>query len=673
MTREFVYASPAPIRIWKFTIRFPPVGPVLAVLSHFILAIVLSFYGLTPYDQWNWEDLGYKLGWVSIAQLPLIFLLAGKRNLIGYVTGFSYERLNWFHRWAARTLWVTTSIHMLFWFIDWARYDYIKIKITTDSITKHGIIAWSFLTMIMLVSFVPLRRLNYEIFLVSHIVLFIGFTVGVYLHATPEVKIWVWVSIALYVADRFFRSAAMLLNNLAILHPWLWKANRCNHTLWANHATLTPLPGDVTRISIDKPVMSWTPGQHAFLACHTIAPFQSHPFTITSIPSDGKLEFLVRAQKGGTRRFLDHARRHYHLLPTTNNHAPTAEVRRRVAVDGPYGSIRNLGQFDSIVFFAGGTGATYTVPLLRSVVYDWRSKQASPKKGHPAWMPLLGAATRRIRFVWVVKSRDQYNWFRDQLEQVIEEVEMNREQRESFSKEVEITVYVTCDPEFTEEGGKAACGPSQPSYGRIQELSSSTEYSAGSYLASPTDPEKKAMYEQAETVSVRSVTSTDQSASENGKTGGCGGPNGTCCCATNVDDDSSEPRPPCCCAGPSSSSSSSPPDTPRMASVDLTSREAGARDVATPTATPTAEAFYPLSRPAAARSRIRILTGRPATRKIIRKMLEQAEGESAVVACGPAGLTCDVRRDVVALSDERAVHKGTGAQGIYLHVENFCF
>jgi hypothetical protein len=51
--------------------------------------------------------------------------------------------------------------------------------------------------------------------------------------------------------------------------------------------------------------------------------------------------------------------------------------------------------------------------------------------------------------------------------------------------------------------------------------------------------------------------------------------------------------------------------------------------------------------------------------------LEQALGESAVVVCGPQGLVADVKHDVVCLSDERAVHKGTGAQGIYLHTESF--
>jgi hypothetical protein len=42
-----------------------------------------------------------------------------------------------------------------------------------------------------------------------------------------------------------------------------------------------------------------------------------------------------------------------------------------------------------------------------------------------------------------------------------------------------------------------------------------------------------------------------------------------------------------------------------------------------------------------------------------------------VVVCGPQGLVSDVKGDVVGLSDERGVHKGTGAQGVYLHTESF--
>jgi ferric-chelate reductase len=64
-------------------------------------------------------------------------------------------------------------------------------------------------------------------------------------------------------------------------------------------------------------------------------------------------------------------------------------------------------------------------------------------------------------------------------------------------------------------------------------------------------------------------------------------------------------------------------------------------------------------------------SGRPDFYKLLWSLLENAEGETGVAVCGPLGLSSDVRRTVVRCSDERAVHKGTGAQGVYLHAECF--
>ncbi len=64
-------------------------------------------------------------------------------------------------------------------------------------------------------------------------------------------------------------------------------------------------------------------------------------------------------------------------------------------------------------------------------------------------------------------------------------------------------------------------------------------------------------------------------------------------------------------------------------------------------------------------------SGRPDIFELLWDILEKAEGETGVTVCGPIGLNTDVRKMVVKCSDERAVHKGTGAQGIYLHTECF--
>lgn len=70
---------------------------------------------------------------------------------------------------------------------------------------------------------------------------------------------------------------------------------------------------------------------------------------------------------------------------------------------------------------------------------------------------------------------------------------------------------------------------------------------------------------------------------------------------------------------------------------------------------------------------IREYSSRPDMEQLIRQPVEAARGETAVVVCGGPEIVAATRNCVSRLSDERAVHKGTGAQGIYLHVEEYAF
>jgi hypothetical protein len=42
-----------------------------------------------------------------------------------------------------------------------------------------------------------------------------------------------------------------------------------------------------------------------------------------------------------------------------------------------------------------------------------------------------------------------------------------------------------------------------------------------------------------------------------------------------------------------------------------------------------------------------------------------------IAVCGPLELCKTIRMMAAGISDERAVHKSTSAQGIFLHVESF--
>ena len=515
---------------------------------------------------------------------------------------------------------------MGYFFADWAPYDYIGTELKINNLAWRGIAAWSVLVWIVFSSMTPIRGLCYEIFVVQHLISFAVFIGFVYIHTPAECHNYIWVPVALFFFDRVVRGLRVLYANLSIFHPKQRKAGQMSG-IWACKAEFTPLPHNTTRVVIQNPPISWTPGQHVFLSCHSIVPLQSHPFTIASISADNKMEFLIKAESGGTKRFFRHAEKSQ-SLPTTSGRAV-----KSVAIEGPYGCLRPLRQFDSVVLLAGSTGATFTVPLLRDVLQGWKER-TDAAQSKASFFAQTGAVTRCVRFVWVVKSRGQLGWFAEQLSAVCADFERLQDQLRDVK--LDMTVYVTCDDTFTEEHKTLLSSITAPKVEQQTRKTIQVEIRS----RTPSLDEKNAKFETKE--EIKEVTSE-------ARAGACG-PDGTCCCKTTIDDaDTQEAIAPCCCCGPSNSSSSS------------------ARAVSRVSSSPSTRSRNKLL----VHPSISVLCGRPNPKNIIRKSLEQALGESAVVVCGPQGLVADVKQDVCALSDERAVHKGTGAQGIYLHTESF--
>jgi predicted ferric reductase len=598
--REFSYYSrPLSFRNWHFYL--PPVGPTIMMVGYIVLIVVCVFYRLNPKDFLEWEDIGYRSGFIAVCQMPLIVLLAGKRNIIGFLTGVGYERLNWLHRWVARALLFTVFIHMGYWFTEWAKYDYIGIKVKTDDLTKKGIAAGTILLWLVLSSVAPIRGLSYEVFVVQHIISWLGFFVALYFHIPDENKIWIWLPLAFWAFDRFVRAICLVYVNLAALHKNSSGVLSCR-------ATFEPLDESHTRITIANPPITWTAGQHLFLACHPLAPLSSHPFTISTLPEDGKLEFVVRAKKGATKKFFKYAEKVYPSLPSSSG---KQKIGRSVLIDGPYATIRPLRQFDSLVFLAGSTGATFTMPLMRDVVHEWMGTKSTSSR-LPGLSPPAGAVTRHIRFVWVVKRKSAIGWFARQLDQVVRDVEALRNEGHDIA--VELSIYITCDDALTS-------GQSSIMEEENREIS---RWDVDSRDGS--SDEKKVFVEDVEEVFSRVSSSS-----------------GKDCCCTRVITDEDAITAPCNCASASRRQQRASASTTNSLEKPNRIVDAG----------------------------IHLLAGRPHVPNIIRKTAELALGEMAVVVCGPPGLVQCTRNAVVTISDDRAVHKGTGAQGIYVHAEAF--
>jgi predicted ferric reductase len=590
--REYSYYS-IPVSFKKWRVFLPPMGPATIMVGYVVLIVVACLYALDPNDFLQWEDIGYRSGFIAIAQIPLIVLLAGKRNIIGFLTGVGYERLCWLHRWVARSLLLTVLIHMGFWMTEWAKFDYIMIKIKTDYLTQQGIVAGSILAWLVVSSVAPIRALSYEFFVVQHVLSYIGFLVAMFFHVPKENQIWLWLPIGFWLFDRTARAGYLVYNNLSLFH-------KKNSGVLACRATFESLDDSHTRITIANPPVSWTAGQHMFLACHPVAPLSSHPFTIASLPEDGKLEFVVRAKKGATKRFFKYATMNHPSLPTTSQRQPNG---RSVLIDGPYARIRPLRQFDSVVLVAGSTGATFCVPLMRDIVQQWKGKNRHTPKFSIQLAP--GAVTRHIKLVWCLKRRMSVCWFGSQLDRVMEDVEDLRNEGHDIA--VDIAIYITCDDGLTsEQSSIMGDSPREQT-----NLSRSTRV---------VGDEKAAVNEG---IAEISRTSSIQE----------------CCCTKVVEE--GEVIEPCTCSQKAEK---------RISSSSSFSLEKSNRHLD---------------------ARIQVQSGRPNIPNIIRKSAELALGEMAVVVCGPPSMVQGTRNAVVAISDDRGVHKGTGAQGIYVHAEAF--
>jgi ferric-chelate reductase len=524
--------------------------------------ILLEFVDNNVEGAQHFTSLGVRAAWLAIAQVPLLILLAGKNNLIGLVSGISYERLNIIHRWVARVLLFLVLLHVIFLHLAWNAYGLRPLEYATDSCIPTGYATFVILLWLNLSTLAPFRNLSYEFFVVQHIVTFFGFIVAVMFHLPSTAlysRVYIYIPIALYLIDRIIRTARFAWNNVR-----------------PGHATLTALEGGVTKICVQsKAIKKWSPGSHVFLSIPKFGPGQSHPATIASIPSShgGELVFLLKGHKGFTSRLLRTARNSStSLLPTKEDSArssSTVQETHIALIDGPYGSSHNdFGSFDTVLLVSGSTGTTFTLPILLDIA----------ARAQKARLPV-----KRVVFIWVVKNTSWTSWTASELTSASEALQ-------AAGIELSVHIHVTCDDNFTtgEESESKECG-----------------------------------------------CACDKSL-------------GPCCCV-NVDEDSDSIRE---VVEEKGVSIGSEKDVKvKVLSRSNTSLNSGIKSRILPCAT-----FH---------------SGRPDFYPLLWELLEQAEGETGVAVCGPLSLSSDLRRTVVRCSDERAVHKGSGAQGIYLHSECF--
>ncbi|KAI9737641.1 MAG: hypothetical protein M1818_005645 [Claussenomyces sp. TS43310] len=558
--REVSYGQYTPTAGALSLFRFPPLGTLTLIVGYLGWVMLLEFVDNDVKGAQHYTALGVRAAWLAVAQVPLLLLLAGKNNLIGLVSGISYERLNILHRWVARVLLLLATLHVAFLHASWNAYGLRPLEYATDSCVPTGWATYGILLWMNISTMAPIRNLCYEFFVVQHILTFIGFIIAVMFHLPSTAlysRVYIYIPIGLYVVDRLSRSARYTYNNL---HP--------------AQARLTAMEGGVTKICVQsRQIKNWSPGSHVFLSIPKFGIGQSHPVTIASIPSShgGDLVFLLKRHRGFTSRV--HRSAESLSASLIDKESPNVEQTAHLSLlDGPYGQHADFATFESVLLIAGSTGVSFTIPILLDIA-SRASKQRLP--------------VRRIRFLWIIKNTSWTSWVSSELETAFQMLL-------AAGIEFEVDIHITCDDNLASDIG-----------GVTKECGCACDKSLGP------------------------------------------------CCCVNIEEPDDEIR------------------SIRDNEEFSTQKEAGVTNLEYSTAT----SWTPLRADDDAGIRNRVLpcamfhSGRPNFDSLIWRLLEQAEGETGVALCGPLGLSSQVRRSIVRCSDERAVHKGSGAQGIFLHTE----
>lgn len=533
------------------------------------------------------EKIGFRAAWVSITQVPLVYLLATKSSILGVFTGTSHERLNWAHRWVSRTLLVTATLHGGMFYRQWDRVDYVADELEMMPMVKYGMGAWFILVWTFLSSLTPMRSWWYEGFVIQHIAAAAVLLWCLWMHVPDYAFYNIWFAVATICLDKLVIWGWTAWNNVAI------PKRGAGQQAIGHRAEIRAMNDELTEVLIHNVKFTWDAGQHVYLRIPSVSlnPFEAHPFTIANAPTHAapqSIQLLIEKKGGFTKRL--------------HNAANNTDGSVTAIITGPMGKPPTWEAYETLVLISASTGITFTLPILESIIAPSLC-QVQPNSA-------TTGCVRRIDFLHVVRKKHATKAYMERLDQALVKAE-------KAGVELRIRVAVTCE-RCGCCGNNCQChnfdnAPKQP-----QVLEGTTQGAA------PGNGNEK----DVDTISIIGGSQDSGSSSMEKKV---------------IDAEVTE--------------RSGTPKTDYTLSTPLES------------VPPT----YTRVRRQPVMQQVLWTSNRPNIEDWIRGAVEATGGETMVAVCGGKSLVACARNTAAALSDERGVHKGTGAQGISVWSEHYCF
>ncbi|KAF4958486.1 hypothetical protein FGADI_2410 [Fusarium gaditjirri] len=346
-------------RVFRLPVRSAtlPVRKTIVVVAYTAFVAGLVTYKSIHHDANFHERIAFRAAWITATQTSLPFLLAVRVNPIGLLLGTSYERLNWFHRWASRVFFASATIHGGFFAWEWLAASFFWTEIKTVKMVLPGIGAWFILAWTIVSTLPFFRRIKYELFVVQHIISVVLLLVFLVLHVPDHHLFSIWCAVGVFTYDVVTRSANPIWRNLRL------RVSANPSVRYAYDASIQADDDELTVMTIRNVGFNWKPGQHVLIWSPTLRWETPHPFTIANIPdTEGKsqdVQLTIKTKTGFTRDLNDWARR-------TGLRGDNGSMR--VMLTGPFGAVPNWKQYENVVLVAASTGGSFTTPVLEDLL-----------------------------------------------------------------------------------------------------------------------------------------------------------------------------------------------------------------------------------------------------------------------------------------------------------------
>jgi ferric-chelate reductase len=399
---------------------------LLAILTTYL--IIVSFAGLT-YRVWvvavpdmegvytirttlgPWSN---RIGVLAYAFTPLTVMLASRESILSLLTGVPYQSFNFLHRWLGYIILAQALLHTIAWIVIetklYAPQPEAALQLITETYMIWGIVATLLILLLFVLSLpIVIRRTGYEFFRKAHYVLAMVYIGACYAH-WDKLSCFLYSSLLIWFIDRALR----LIRSGLIHYQFLDNRSIGFKTI---HAAMSHFPdpenGDIMRLDFVHSQDPWRIGQHFYLCFTECSIWQSHPFTPLSLPvlNEGvvKHSYILRAKQGETKKLAELAQKRM-----TEDTTPTTPI----ILSGSYGEsiTEDLTPEMNVLCVAGGTGITYVLPVLLSLI----SQPSS--------------SLRKVQLIWAVRKGSDTQWVRDELESICDASETHS---------IEVRVYVT--------------------------------------------------------------------------------------------------------------------------------------------------------------------------------------------------------------------------------------